>query len=121
MGDIQIQLLDKHDRKRSSHDLAVAAREQLAAQGVAARVVSLPSWELFDAQPAAYRESVLPGDGTPRVAIEAGVSMGWRRFADDFIGVDHFGASAPYQTVYREFGLTSEAMAARALALVQNG
>ena len=101
--------------------LAVAAREQLAAQGVAARVVSLPSWELFDAQPTAYRESVLPGDGTPRVAIEAGVSMGWRRFADDFIGVDHFGASAPYQTVYREFGLTSEAMAARALALVQNG
>ena len=99
--------------------LAVAARELLAAQGIAARVVSLPSWELFGAQTDAYQESVLPRDGTPRIAIEAGVSMGWRRFADDMIGIDHFGASAPYQTIYREFGLTAENLTARALAAVQ--
>jgi len=105
----------------SEVQLAVAAREQLAARGVAARVVSLPSWELFDAQPAVYRQSVLPNDGTPRVAIEAGVTMGWRRFADDVIGIDHFGASAPYQTIYREFGLTAEALVERALAAVQAG
>ena len=98
--------------------LAVAAREQLAVLGIAARVVSLPSWELFGAQPAAYQESVLPKDGTPRIAIEAGVSMGWQRFADDMVGIDHFGASAPYQTIYREFGLTAENLTARAAAAV---
>ncbi|HRX02218.1 MAG: transketolase [Anaerolineae bacterium] len=99
--------------------LAVAAREQLTARGIAARVVSLPSWELFDAQPSAYQESVLPHDGTPRIAIEAGVSMGWERYAATFIGINRFGASAPYQTIYKELGLTADNIVAHAVTAVE--
>ncbi|MEZ4768370.1 MAG: transketolase [Caldilineales bacterium] len=100
--------------------LAVAAREQLAARGIAARVVSLPSWELFDAQPPEYRERVLPNDGTPRIAIEAGVSLGWERYAATFIGVSgRFGASAPYQTIYKELGLTADDVVAHAVTAVE--
>jgi transketolase len=100
--------------------LAVAAREKLAEQGMAARVVSLPSWELFEAQPAEYRNAVLPPEVTARVAIEAGISLGWDRYVGPsgaFIGVDHFGASAPYQTIYEKLGLTVDAVVAKALAL----
>ncbi len=101
--------------------IALEAREQLAAQGVAARVVSMPSWELFKAQPQTYQDAVLPPTITARVAIEAGVTMGWERFVGSsgvIIGIDHFGASAPYEKIYHEFGLTAEAMVSAALEIL---
>ncbi|WP_102158379.1 transketolase [Zhihengliuella halotolerans] len=101
----------------SEVEIAVEAREALAADGVAARVVSLPSVEWFNKQDAAYRESVLPAVVKARVSIEAGSTLGWREFVGDAgrtIGLDHFGASADYKTLYREFGLTSEAVVAAA-------
>ncbi|MBD3367506.1 MAG: transketolase [Candidatus Eisenbacteria bacterium] len=97
----------------SEVEIARAAGRALAADGVAARVVSMPSWEIYDAQPAGYRESVLPANVSARVSIEAGVTTGWERFVGRdgvSIGVDRFGESAPYETVYREFGLTPEAV-----------
>ena len=101
--------------------LAAEAQEMLAAKGIGARVVSMPSWELFAKQTAEYQESVLPAKLTARVSIEAGVTMGWERYIGDkgmAIGVDTFGASAPYQVIYREYGLTAEAMAAAAESLL---
>ena len=101
--------------------IALEAGELLAQRGVAARVVSMPSWELFARQSAAYQESVLPPAITARVSIEAGVTTGWQRYTGDngiTIGIDHFGASAPYQTLYQEFGITAEAMAAAAESLL---
>ncbi len=98
----------------SEVQLAVKARELLAAEGVAARVVSLPSWELFAAQPQEYRESVLPNDVRARVSVEAGVTEGWGQFVglDGLsVGIDRFGASAPYQVVYEKLGVTAEAVA----------
>lgn len=89
--------------------LAVEAWEKLTAEGVKARVVSLPSWELFDAQPAAYREKVLPPSVTKRVAIEAGSTLGWDRytgFGGKIIGMTTFGASAPFKDVQKRFGFT---------------
>ena len=98
----------------SEVQLAVRAREILDGEGVAARVVSLPSWELFAAQPEAYRESVLPDSVRARVSVEAGVTEGWRQFIglDGLaVGIDRFGASAPYQVVYEKLGVTAEAVA----------
>lgn len=98
--------------------LALKAQVLLAEQGVAARVVSMPSWELFAAQTADYRQAVLPPHITARVAVEAGVSFGWERhvgLAGRVVGIDHFGASAPYQTIYEKFGITAEAVAQAAL------
>jgi transketolase len=98
----------------SEVQLAVKARELLAAEGIAARVVSLPSWELFAAQPEAYRESVLPRRVRARVSVEAGVTEGWGQFVglDGLsVGIDRFGASAPYQVVYEKLGVTAEAVA----------
>jgi transketolase len=91
--------------------IALDAYKVLTAEGVKARVVSLPCWELFDAQDAAYRESVLPSSVTARVSIEAGITQGWHKFVGSngiAIGIDHFGASAPYQKIYEAFGLTAE-------------
>ena len=90
--------------------IGLAAGEQLTAAGTPTRVVSFPSWELFDAQPEAYRESVLPKAIAARVAIEAATTMGWHRYTRDggsAIGLDRFGASAPGDTVYTELGLTA--------------
>jgi transketolase len=101
--------------------LVAAAREALAACGVAARVVSMPSWELFAAEPAAAREAVLPA-GVPRLAVEAGVSMGWCRWVGErgeVLGLDRFGASAPGAVVSEQLGFTVEAVVARALALLE--
>jgi transketolase len=101
--------------------IALEAQELLAQRGVAARVVSMPSWELFARQPAVYQESVLPPAITARVSIEAGVTTGWQRYIGEngvAIGVDHFGASAPYETLYQEFGITAEAMVAAAESLL---
>ncbi len=99
--------------------LAMTARELLAADGIRAAVVSLPCWELFAAQDAAWREEVL-GD-CPRVGIEAGVSFGWERWLGNngaFIGMQGFGASAPEGELYRHFGITAEAAAAAARKLL---
>jgi transketolase len=105
----------------SEVQLALAAREKLETQGVRARVVSLPCWNLFDTQPAEYREAVLPPD-VPMLAIEAGVSLGWRSYVGPgiaVIGVDRFGASAPGGTVMREYGISIDHVTRRALALVK--
>ncbi|WP_424186025.1 transketolase [Actinokineospora sp. G85] len=97
----------------SELQIAVEARKVLEADGVPTRVVSLPSMEWFDAQDAAYRESVLPKSVKARVAVEAGIAQPWHRLVGDageIVSIEHFGASADYQTLYREFGLTSEAV-----------
>ncbi len=93
--------------------IAMDAREQLAKQGIAAAVVSLPCWELFAAQDEAYRAEVL--GGAPRIGIEAASPFGWERWLGPdgvFIGMTTFGASAPWQDVYKEFGITAEAVVA---------
>jgi transketolase len=91
--------------------IAVEAQTQLAAAGVRARVVSLPCWEAFAAQSPEYRQSVLPAEITARVSIEAAATFGWQRWVGDrgiAIGLDRFGASAPYKTIYKELGITAE-------------
>lgn len=86
------------------------AAETLAQDGIQARVVSMPCWELFDEQTAEYRESVLPAAVTKRVAVEAGIKMGWERYlgtTGQFVGMDSFGASAPAEVLYEKFGITA--------------
>ena len=97
--------------------LALEAQAELAADGIAARVVSMPSWELFEAQPEEYRRSVFP-PGLPVVAVEAGVGFGWERHADRTVSVDRFGASAPGSEVLRRLGVTCEAVAAAVRAIL---
>lgn len=106
----------------SEVELAVEAREELATKGIAARVVSLPSFEWFAKQDAAYREEVLPEAITARVSVEAGVAQGWRELvgsAGEIISLDHFGASADYKKLYSEFGITTEAVVAAAQKVVK--
>jgi len=106
----------------SELELAVAAAERLAGEGIAVRVVSMPCVEVFNAQSAAYRESVLPASVSARVAVEAGVSDSWYRFVGatgHVVGVDDFGASAPAEQVYSEFGVTVDAVADAIKAQVQ--
>ncbi|MEY4367758.1 MAG: hypothetical protein RLZ28_1173 [Actinomycetota bacterium] len=100
----------------SEVQLAVAAREQLEAAGVATRVVSAPCLEWFDEQSAEYRESVLPAAVTARVSVEAGLSLGWSKYIGlgESVSIEHFGASADYKTLFREFGITTEAVVAAA-------
>ena len=105
----------------SEVDIALTAAEALAGDGIPTRVVSFPSWELFEAQDQAYRDEVLPPSITARVSVEAGVTLGWDRYVGDrgvAIGVDRFGASAPYQRIYQELGITPEAVVATVKALV---
>jgi transketolase len=102
--------------------LVMAAREQLAAKGVTARVVSMPSWELFEAMPASYRETVLPTDIKTRLAVEMGLPMGWERYVGDagaIIGMNGFGASAPGPVVQEKFGFTVEHVVRRALEILK--
>jgi transketolase len=101
--------------------LAIEARDLLADKGVGVRVVSMPSWELFDAQPESYRNKVLAPLVKVRLAIEAGVTMGWAKYVGpngDVMGWDRFGASAPYQVLMQQFGFTAEAVAERVLKLL---
>ena len=101
--------------------IALEAGRQLLEQGVAARVVSLPSWELFDAQPREYRDSVLPPQVKARVSIEAAIPLGWERYVGTegvAIGVPHFGASAPADVLYEKFGLTSQRVVEEATHLL---
>ena len=97
----------------SEVQLAVEARTQLAEKGISARVVSMPCREWFDAQDQAYRDSVIPPIVKARVSVEAAVSMGWRDVIGEHgrcVSLEHFGASADYATIYREFGITAEAV-----------
>jgi transketolase len=97
--------------------IALEARTRLGHEGIDARVVSMPSWELFRAQSEEYRYRVLPPDAPARVAVEAGVPQGWREWVGDagsVVGVTRFGASAPWQEIYRHYGLTPEAVVERA-------
>ncbi|WP_353809989.1 transketolase [Agromyces sp. SYSU T00194] len=101
----------------SELQLAIAARQTLAAEGVQARVVSAPSLEWFEEQDADYREHVLPAAVTARVSVEAGLALTWGRYVGDHgrsVSIEHFGASADYQTLFREFGITAEAVVAAA-------
>ncbi|CAN5523854.1 transketolase [soil metagenome] len=101
--------------------LIISAREKLAAAGVKARVVSLPSHELFALQSSAYRDSVLPAD-VPRVSIEAASTMSWYRWVGSngiVIGIDRYGASAPFETIYTELGITVEKVVEAASSLVK--
>jgi transketolase len=101
--------------------LALGAGKRLAAEGIRVRVVSLPSWELFDQAPQAWRDQVLPPAVWARVAVEAGVSLGWEHYVGlegAVVGIDRFGASAPYQVLYEKFGITAEAVAAEARRLL---
>ncbi len=98
----------------SEVSLAVEAREALAQKGIAARVVSAPCLEWFEEQDAEYRQSVIPSEVRARVAVEAASPMSWHRYVGDAsrtVTLDHFGASADYKTLYKEFGITAEAVA----------
>ena len=101
--------------------LILAAADQLQAKGIAVRCVSMPSWELFDAQPQAYRDQVLPPAVSARLAVELGVSQGWDRYVGargDMLGIDRFGASAPAEVLLREYGFTVDNVVRRASALL---
>ena len=101
--------------------LCVRAQEKLKGYGIRARVVSLPSWELFEKQDAAYRERVLPASAKKRVTVEAGATMGWQKWAGDegtVIGIDQYGASAPGADVMKYFGFTVEHVTSAALRLM---
>jgi transketolase len=102
--------------------VALEARELLAEKGVGVRIVSMPSWELFDAQPIEYRDSVLPPPVKARLAIEAGITMGWDKYvgpAGDVIGLDRYGASAPYKVLMEKLGFTALAVAEHVLQLLK--
>ena len=101
--------------------IALEAQQLLENEQISAQVVSMPCWELFDLQPEDYREKVLPASAKARVAIEAGVTLGWQKYvgkSGKIIGLDHFGASAPYQDIYQGFGLTAEKVAEAALDML---
>ncbi len=111
----------------SEVEIAMAARDLLQADGIGTRVVSMPCWELFEAQDATYRRRVLP-PGPVRVAVEAAVRFGWdqwllgeggRRERAAFVGMTGFGASAPAEELYQHFGITAEAVAQAARGLIK--
>ena len=97
--------------------LAMQAREMLEAENIATRVVSMPCSDIFDAQTSDYQASVLPAN-VKTLAVEAGVSFGWHKYADDVLGVDKFGASAPAEVVFKEYGFTVENVVAKAKGLL---
>jgi transketolase len=102
--------------------LIVTAQKMLADKGIGVRTVSMPSWELFDAQPQEYKNRILPPDVPARLAVEAGISQGWSRYVGDkgdVIAIDHFGASAPAKVVFEKFGFTVENVVARALRVLE--
>ncbi|ADD42105.1 transketolase [Stackebrandtia nassauensis] len=107
----------------SEVQLAVQARETLQAQGIPTRVVSMPCLEWFDAQEQSYRDSVLPPNVKARVSVEAGIAMPWRHLVGDdgaSVSIEHFGASAPYERIYEEFGVTAEAVVTAAKRSLDN-
>jgi transketolase len=102
----------------SEVSLILEAAKQLSAEGHGVRVVSFPSWELFELQDEAYRQSVLPKNIPARLAVEAGATLGWERYASSVLGIDHYGASAPYKVIFERFGFTVGNVVARAKALI---
>jgi len=108
----------------SELQLAFAAAERMEGEGIPTRVVSLPCWERFEAQDAAYRDTVLPPAVRKRVSVEIGVSLGWERWVGDdgaVIGLDRFGASAPAATIFENFGFTAERVTDVARRVVHDG
>jgi transketolase len=110
----------------SEVSIAMAARDLLQAEGIGTRVVSMPCWEIFEEQPESYRKRVLPG-GPVRVAVEAAIRFGWDRWLfgergkrekSGFIGMHGFGASAPAGDLYKDFGITAEAVAEKVKSLL---
>jgi transketolase len=101
----------------SEVDVCLGARDLLQNEGLSVRVVSMPSWDLFEAQSATYQLSVL-APGTPTLAVEAASRFGWSRWADDVVSIDRFGESAPGDVALANFGYTPENVAARARALL---
>ena len=102
--------------------LALQAGQKLASEGIRVRVVSLPCWELFDRQPAAYRDKVLPPQIRARVAVEAGIRLGWEHYVGldgVVVGMDRFGASAPAPVLYEKFGITTEKVLEAARTLIR--
>jgi transketolase len=102
----------------SELQLAIGAAEQLQSQGIGARAVSMPCWELFEAQPPEYRDAVLPPSVRSRVSVEAGATFGWCRYVGDqglAVGIDRFGASAPGETNMEQFGFTIDNVVQHAL------
>ena len=106
----------------SEVSLVVEAQRELEKQNIQTRLVSMPSWELFDAQAEDYRRSVFPPSIRARLAVEAGATQGWHRYVGDLgdvVGLDHFGASAPAPVLMREYGFTVENVCKRARALLE--
>jgi transketolase len=104
----------------SEVSVCVEARDALVADGLSVRVVSFPSWELFAEQPQSYRDSVLP-PAVPKLAVEAGVTLGWERYVDHAVGIDRFGSSAPGNTVLDKLGINPDNVVAHARALLRTG
>jgi len=105
----------------SEVQLAISARDELALTGIGARVVSAPCLEWFAEQSAEYRESVLPAAVTARVSVEAALSLGWSSLVGErghSVSIEHFGASADYQTLFTEFGVTTAAVTAAAVSVL---
>ena len=103
----------------SEVNLAIESKAALENDGLSVRVVSMPSWELFEKQPENYRRNLLLND-VPKLAIEAGITQGWRKYADDVIGLDHFGASAPGPVVFEKLGFTVDNIVKRIRTLLKN-
>jgi transketolase len=106
----------------SEVNLIVSAQQKLAEEGIAARSISMPSWELFDAQPQEYKDAVLPPSIPARLAVEAGVSLGWCKYVGDrgaVLGLDRFGASGPGKVLFEKFGYTVDNIVARAKKLIK--
>jgi transketolase len=108
----------------SEVSVALAARKLLAGEGVRARVVSMPCWERFEEQPVEYREGVLSPRVAQRISVEAAGTFGWERYVGArgaSVGIERFGASAPAERLFREFGITPEAVRDRAKSLLASG
>jgi len=102
--------------------IAMDAALVLNDKGVPTRVVSMPSWDLFEQQPSEYRDSVLPPSLVRRVSVEAGTTIGWHRYVGDkgtAIGIDHFGSSAPGEELFQRYGFTAERVASAVTALME--
>ena len=108
----------------SEVQLAIESAETLADEGIASRVVSFPSWDLFEKQPDSYKKKVLPAEINARLAIEAGVSFGWQKWvgdAGDVLAVDRYGASAPGSKVFEEYGFTVSNIVKKAKSMIEKG
>ena len=116
-GDPEVLLLGSG----SEVDICLAAHDQLTAEGIASRVISMPCWELFDEQDQHYRDQVLPPGVLARVGVEAGIRQGWDAYLGPegrFVGMTGFGASAPASVLYEHFGITAENVASQARELL---